>query len=57
MSSSNRLPMIGKTRVPNLFLNTAPGTATWTHACGASKSLARIVSGLRPELDFAFRGL
>jgi D-amino-acid dehydrogenase len=55
--SRNRLPMVGKTRVPNLFLNTAPGTATWTHACGASKSIARIVSGLRPELDFAFRGL
>lgn len=55
--SRNRLPMIGKTRVPNLFLNTAPGTPTWAHACGASKSVARIVSGLRPELDFAFRGL
>ena len=54
--SSNGLPMIGKTRVPNLFLNTAPGTPTWAHACGASKSIARIVSGLRPELDFAFRG-
>jgi len=54
-SSTNRLPMIGKTRLPNLFLNTAPGTRTWVHACGAGKSIARIVSGLRPELDFAFR--
>jgi len=53
--STNRLPMIGKTRLPNLFLNTAPGTRTWVHACGAGKSIARIVSGLRPELDFAFR--
>ncbi|MGO4390285.1 FAD-dependent oxidoreductase [Variovorax sp. M-6] len=53
--SPNRLPMIGKTRLPNLFLNTAPGTRTWIHACGAGKSIARIVSGLRPELDFAFR--
>ncbi|MEJ8811552.1 FAD-dependent oxidoreductase [Variovorax ureilyticus] len=55
--SSNRLPMIGKTRLPNLFLNTAPGTPSWTNALGAGKSIARIVSGLRPELDFAFRGL
>lgn len=55
--SSNRLPMIGKTRLPNLFLNTAPGTPGWTSALGAGKSIARIVSGLRPELDFAFRGL
>lgn len=53
--STNRLPMIGKTRLPNLFLNTAPGSRTWIHACGAGKSIARIVSGLRPELDFAFR--
>jgi D-amino-acid dehydrogenase len=53
--STNRLPMIGKTRLPNLFLNTAPGTRAWVHACGAGKSIARIVSGLRPELDFAFR--
>lgn len=55
--SGNRLPMIGKTRLPNLFLNTAPGAPGWTHALGAGKSVARIVSGLRPELDFAFRGL
>lgn len=54
-ASTNRLPMIGKTRLPNLFLNTAPGARTWIHACGAGKSIARIVSGLRPELDFAFR--
>lgn len=53
--SRNRLPMIGKTRIPNLFLNTAPGTPDWVHVCGAGKSIARIVSGLRPELDFAFR--
>ena len=53
--SRNRLPMIGKTRLPNLFLNAAPGTPNWVHACGAGKSIARIVSGLRPELDFAFR--
>jgi D-amino-acid dehydrogenase len=49
--------MIGKTRLPNLFLNTAPGTPSWINALGAGKSIARIVSGLRPELEFAFRGL
>ena len=53
--STDRLPVIGKTRLSNLFLNTAPGTRSWVHACGAGKSIARIVSGLRPELDFAFR--
>ena len=47
--SSNGLPMIGKTRLPNLFLNTAPGAQGWINACGAGKSIARIVSGLGPS--------
>ncbi|GAA4357275.1 D-amino acid dehydrogenase [Variovorax defluvii] len=51
----NGLPMIGKTRLRNLFLNTAPGSRNWIRACGAGKSIARIVSGLRPEVEFAFR--
>jgi D-amino-acid dehydrogenase len=53
--SGDGLPVIGKTRLPNLFLNAAPGTPGWAHVCGAGKSIARIVSGLRPEFDFAFR--
>ncbi len=53
--SRTGLPVIGKTRLGNLFLNTAPGARGWTNACGAGKSIARIVSGLRPELEFAFR--
>jgi len=48
------LPLIGRTRLPNLFLNTAPGALGWVNACGAGKSIARIVSGLRPEVAFAF---
>lgn len=31
--------------------------AGWTHACGSGKSIANIVSGLAPEVDFAFVGL
>ena len=41
-------------KLPNLFLNTGHGTLGWTHACGSGKSIARIVSGLAPEVDFAF---
>ena len=47
-------PIIGATRFSNLFLNTGHGTLGWTHACGSGKSIARIVSGLTPEVDFAF---
>ena len=56
-ATPSNVPLIGRTRLPNLFLNTGHGTLGWTHACGSGKSLARIVSGLAPELDFAFTGV
>jgi D-amino-acid dehydrogenase len=51
------VPLIGKTKFNNFFLNTGHGTLGWTHACGSGKSIARIISGLPPEVDFAFQGL
>jgi D-amino-acid dehydrogenase len=50
------VPIIGRSKLPNLFLNTGHGTLGWTHACGSGKSIARIASGLKPEVDFAFSG-
>ncbi len=55
-ATPSNVPLIGATRLGNLFLNTGHGTLGWTHACGSGKSIARIVSGLAPELDFAFTG-
>ena len=55
-ATPSNLPIIGQSRVQNLFLNTGHGTLGWTHSCGSGKSLARIVSGLAPEVDFAFVG-
>jgi D-amino-acid dehydrogenase len=54
-ATPSNVPLIGKTRLGNLFLNTGHGTLGWTHACGSGKSVARIVSGLAPEVDFAFQ--
>ena len=54
-ATPSNVPLIGGSRVKGLFLNTGHGTLGWTHACGSGKSIARIVSGLRPELDFAFQ--
>ena len=56
-ATPSNVPLIGKTKLANLFLNTGHGTLGWTHACGSGKSVARIVSGLAPELDFAFTGM
>jgi D-amino-acid dehydrogenase len=53
-ATPGNVPVIGRTRVPNLFVNTGHGTLGWTLACGSGKSLADIVSGKRPEPDFQF---
>lgn len=55
-ATPSNVPIIGRSRVSNLFLNTGHGTLGWTHACGSGKSVARIVSGLAPEVGFAFVG-
>jgi D-amino-acid dehydrogenase len=54
-ATPSNVPLIGQSKVPNLFLNTGHGTLGWTHACGSGKSVARIVSGLKPEVQFAFQ--
>jgi D-amino-acid dehydrogenase len=56
-ATPSNVPIIGKSKLPNLFLNTGHGTLGWTHACGSGKSIARIISGLKPEVDFAFAGM
>lgn len=56
-ATPSNVPLIGKTRVGNLYLNTGHGTLGWTHACGSGKSIARIISGQKPEVDFAFTGV
>lgn len=52
----SNVPYIGKTRFSNLFLNTGHGTLGWTMGCGSGRAIADIVSGRRPDVDFAFTG-
>ena len=56
-ATPSNVPIIGRSKVGKLFLNTGHGTLGWTHACGSGKSIARIVAGLAPEVDFAFTGM
>jgi D-amino-acid dehydrogenase len=44
-------PVIGPTKLKNLFLNTGHGTLGWTMACGSGRLLADLVSGYRPNID------
>ncbi|MFZ6758948.1 D-amino acid dehydrogenase [Undibacterium sp. Ji50W] len=53
----SNVPYIGKTRFDNLFLNTGHGTLGWTMGAGSGRAIADIVSGLTPEVDFAFTGI
>ena len=53
-ATPSNVPIIGRSKLPSLFLNTGHGTPGWTHSCGSGNSIARIVSGLAPEVDFDF---
>ena len=46
-------PVIGPTRVANLWLNTGHGTLGWTMSCGSGALLADLMSGRRPNIDHA----
>jgi D-amino-acid dehydrogenase len=54
-ATPSNVPVIGRTRVENLYLNTGHGTLGWTLAAGSGRALAELVGGRRPEVDFAFR--
>jgi D-amino-acid dehydrogenase len=50
-------PIVGRTPVRNLYLNTGHGTLGWTMACGSAQLLADIISSTRPaiaSIDLAF---
>ena len=53
-ATPSNVPYIGASRIANLYLNTGHGTLGWTHACGSGQAIADIVSGHKPEVDFAF---
>jgi len=56
-ATPSNVPYIGKSKLGRLYLNTGHGTLGWTHGCGSGRALADIVSGRKPEVDFAFTGL
>ena len=52
-ATPTNLPCLGRTKYPNLYLNTGHGTLGWTHACGSGHILADLISGRRPEVEIA----
>ena len=53
-ATPSNVPLVGATRIPNLWLNTGHGTLGWTMACGSGAAIADLVSGREPGVDFAF---
>ena len=53
-ATPSNVPVIGRTRLKNLYLNTGHGTLGWTLACGSGSVLADLVSGRRPPVAFPF---
>lgn len=56
-STPSNVPMIGRSRIPNLYLNTGHGSLGWTMGVGSGRALADLLSGRRPEPEFPFLGL
>lgn len=44
-------PVVGRTPLKNLYLNTGHGTLGWTMACGSGQLLADIISGRTPAIS------
>ena len=49
-------PVVGRTPIANLFLNTGHGTLGWTMAAGSGRVIADLVSGKATEIDTADLG-
>ena len=55
-ATPSNLPLIGATKLGNLFLNTGHGTLGWTHGAGSGRAMAELIAGRRPAMRFGFYG-
>lgn len=53
-ATPSNVPIIGRSKLDNLYYNTGHGTLGWTMACGSGKAIADIICGRPPEVDFPF---
>jgi D-amino-acid dehydrogenase len=51
-ATPSNVPLIGRTKLRNLFLNTGHGTLGWTLACGSGSLIADLITGREPAVDF-----
>lgn len=56
-STPSNVPMVGRSRIPNLYINAGHSTLGWTMGPGSGKAIADIISGAVPQPDFPFVGI
>jgi D-amino-acid dehydrogenase len=49
-------PIIGQSKLDNLYVNSGHGTLGWTMACGSGRIIADLISGRKPDVDTADLG-
>ena len=55
-ATPSNLPIIGQSKLKNLYLNTGHGTLGWTEGPGSARALVDIIAGEKPEVDYEFLG-
>ena len=55
-ATPSNVPLIGRAKISNLYLNTGHGTLGWTMGVGSGRALADLITGQRPEPNFPFLG-
>ncbi|DAZ96701.1 TPA: hypothetical protein N0F65_009168 [Lagenidium giganteum] len=51
--TADDVPLIGRTRISNLYVNAGHGSKGWTMSFGAAALLADEITGVRPQLDIS----
>ncbi len=49
-------PIIGRSKIDNLYINSGHGTLGWPMACGSGRAIAGLVSGTDPGIDMTDLG-
>jgi len=49
-------PIVGPSKLDNLYVNSGHGTLGWTMACGSAKVIADLISGTKPDIEVSDLG-
>jgi D-amino-acid dehydrogenase len=51
-ATPTNIPLIGRTKIDKLWVNTGHGTLGWTHGAGSGKAIAELLCGDKPDMAF-----